>query len=106
MKINVLPIVKEVVLTESKKERKKQLSCFSTLQANYLHHHTNWIYVTMKILAQKGESTYHVKVKKAYWGTGSTASHILDFSTRWRLSGQLHAQATLPPGKQPLIPIG
>jgi len=105
MKINVLPIVKEVVLTESKKERKKQLSCFSTLQANYLHHHTNWIYVTMKILAQKGESTYHVKVKKAYWGTGSTASHILDFSTRWRWEVSFTPQPLYPHGKSCWFPL-
>jgi hypothetical protein len=30
---------------------------------------------------------------------------IPDLSTRWRVSGQLHALAALPPGKSSLIPI-
>jgi len=39
---------------------------------------------------------------KAYWG-GGIAPRILDLGTRW---GQLHAPAALPPGKEPLVPIG
>jgi hypothetical protein len=31
--------------------------------------------------------------------------HFLDLGTSWRC-GQLHAPATLPPGKEPLVPIG
>jgi hypothetical protein len=31
---------------------------------------------------------------------------ILDLGTRWEVSGQLHAPATLPPGKEPLEYIG
>jgi len=33
---------------------------------------------------------------KAYWGSGGIAE----------VSGQLHAPAALPPGKEPLVPIG
>jgi hypothetical protein len=43
---------------------------------------------------------------KAYWGSESIAARILDLGTRWRLSGQLHAPAALPPGKETLVPIG
>jgi hypothetical protein len=41
---------------------------------------------------------------KADWGSGYIAPRILDLGTRW--SGQLHALASLPPGKEPLVPIG
>jgi hypothetical protein len=40
---------------------------------------------------------------KAYWGSGVMAplTPALD-----GVSGQLHAPAALPPGKEPLVPIG
>jgi hypothetical protein len=41
---------------------------------------------------------------KTYWGDGSIAPGILDLGTRW--SGQFHAPTALPPGKEPLVPIG
>jgi hypothetical protein len=34
-------------------------------------------------------------------GSGCIDPHFLDLGTSWRLSGQLHAPATLPPGKEP-----
>jgi hypothetical protein len=42
---------------------------------------------------------------KAYWGSGGIAPRILDLG-EMEVSSQLHAPATLPPGKEPLIPIG
>jgi hypothetical protein len=42
---------------------------------------------------------------KTYCGNGGIAPHI-DLGTRWRLSGQLYAQAALSPGKEPLVPTG
>jgi len=41
---------------------------------------------------------------KAYWGSEDTDPHIPDLGTG--LSGQFHAAAALPPGKEPLVPIG
>jgi hypothetical protein len=32
------------------------------------------------------------------------SSIMLNLSTIWEVSGQLHALATLPPGKEPLVP--
>jgi hypothetical protein len=40
---------------------------------------------------------------KAYWRTERIATRILEPGTRW--SGQLHAPAALPPGKNPLNPL-
>jgi hypothetical protein len=43
---------------------------------------------------------------KTYWGSGGTDPRIF---RPWRLmevSGQFHAPATLPPGKDPPVPIG
>jgi hypothetical protein len=37
-------------------------------------------------------------------GRGGIAQRILDLGTRWRC--QLHSLVALPPGKQPLVPIG
>jgi hypothetical protein len=31
---------------------------------------------------------------------------VLGLDTRWRLSGQLHVPAALPPGKELRVPIG
>jgi hypothetical protein len=42
---------------------------------------------------------------KAYWGSGGIVPRILDLGTTW-MSGQLHAPAALPPGKEPLVSIG
>jgi len=41
---------------------------------------------------------------KAYWVSGGTAPYI-DLSTSWRC-GQFHVPATLPQGKDPLVPLG
>jgi hypothetical protein len=41
---------------------------------------------------------------KTYWGSGGIASCILEHSTRWRCC-QLHTLVTLPPRKEPLVPI-
>jgi len=42
---------------------------------------------------------------KEYFGSEVTAPRIRDLGTRWNVSGQLHAPATLHLGKA-LIPIG
>jgi hypothetical protein len=39
-------------------------------------------------------------------GRRGIAPRILDLGTRWQVSGQLHAPAALPAGKEPLVPIG
>jgi hypothetical protein len=36
---------------------------------------------------------------KMYWGSGGIALRFLDLSTRWRLSGQLHALLPYPQGE-------
>jgi hypothetical protein len=43
---------------------------------------------------------------KAYGGSGCTDPHFLDLDTSYQLeeSGQLHAPAALPPGKEPRYP--
>jgi hypothetical protein len=41
----------------------------------------------------------------AYWGSGGTAPHILDLSTRWGVSGQPHTSAALSLGKESPVPI-
>jgi hypothetical protein len=43
---------------------------------------------------------------KGYWVSGGIAPCILDLGTKMEVSGQLHAPAALPPGKEPLVPIG
>jgi hypothetical protein len=43
---------------------------------------------------------------KTYWGSGDVTPRILDFGTRWRMCGQFHALAALPPGKEPSVPVG
>jgi hypothetical protein len=43
---------------------------------------------------------------KACWGNGGTAPLILWPRHYMEVSGQLHAPATLPPGKEPLVPTG
>jgi len=43
---------------------------------------------------------------KMYWGSGATAPSILNLGTRRRLSSQLHAPDTLPPGKAAPILTG
>jgi hypothetical protein len=43
---------------------------------------------------------------KAYWGNGGIAPLILSPRHYMEVSGQLHAPAALPPGKEPLLPIG
>jgi hypothetical protein len=43
---------------------------------------------------------------RAYWGSGSIALRILDLGTTMEVNGQLHAPATLLPGKEPLVSIG
>jgi len=40
---------------------------------------------------------------KAYCAHGVKVQCILDPSTRW--SGHLHTMITLPPGKEPLVPL-
>jgi hypothetical protein len=43
---------------------------------------------------------------KAYWGSGGIATLIL-LPWHWvEVSGQLLSPAALPPGKEPLVPIG
>jgi len=43
---------------------------------------------------------------KAYWWSGCIAPLIL-WPRHWmEVSGQLHVPAALPPGKEPLVPIG
>jgi hypothetical protein len=42
---------------------------------------------------------------KAYWRAENSTTHSLT-SALQGVSGQLHAPAALPPGKEPLIPIG
>jgi hypothetical protein len=39
-----------------------------------------------------------------YWGVEVYIHSLFDLCTRW--SGQLHAPAALPSGKEPLVPIG
>jgi hypothetical protein len=39
-----------------------------------------------------------------YWWSGGIALRILDLGME--VSGQLHAPAALPPGKEPLVPTG
>jgi hypothetical protein len=43
---------------------------------------------------------------KVYWGSGGIAPSILWSQHYMEVSGQLHAPAALPPGKEPLVPIG
>jgi len=43
---------------------------------------------------------------KVYWRTGGIAPRIIDFAHYLEVSGQLHALATLPPGKEALVSIG
>jgi hypothetical protein len=43
---------------------------------------------------------------KAYWGSGGIAPCVLLARHYMEVSGQLHAPAALPPGKEPLVPIG
>jgi hypothetical protein len=43
---------------------------------------------------------------KAYWGSGGMAPLILWPRHEMEVSGQLHALAALPPGKEPLVHIG
>jgi hypothetical protein len=40
---------------------------------------------------------------EAYWGVEVQIHSFFDLGTR---CGQLHAPADLPPGKEPLLPIG
>jgi hypothetical protein len=40
------------------------------------------------------------------WGSGGIAPRILWPQHYMEVSGQLHAPAALPPGKEPLMPIG
>jgi len=42
---------------------------------------------------------------KAYWGSAGTAPRILELRHYMEVSGQLHAPAALPPGKEHLVPI-
>jgi hypothetical protein len=42
---------------------------------------------------------------KTYWGSGNIAPRILDLGTRWEVSGQIHAPAALPSGKEPRFPL-
>jgi hypothetical protein len=39
-------------------------------------------------------------------GSGCIDPHFLDHGTKVEVSGQLHAPAVLPTGKEPLVPIG
>jgi hypothetical protein len=43
---------------------------------------------------------------KAYWGSEGIDPLILLPRQQMEVSGQLHAPAALPPGKEPLVPIG
>jgi hypothetical protein len=43
---------------------------------------------------------------KAYWGSRGIVSRILSPRHYMEVSGQLHAPAALPPGKEPLVPMG
>jgi hypothetical protein len=43
---------------------------------------------------------------KAYWGSEGIAPLIPWPRHYMEVSGQLHAPAALPPGKEPLAPIG
>jgi hypothetical protein len=42
---------------------------------------------------------------KAYWGSGGIAPRIIWPRHQMEVSGQLHAPAALPPGKESLEPI-
>jgi hypothetical protein len=42
----------------------------------------------------------------AYWGSGGIAPLILIHRHKMEVSGQFHAPAALPPGKEPLVPTG
>jgi hypothetical protein len=39
-------------------------------------------------------------------GSGFIDPHFLDLGSSWEVSGQLHAPAALPPGKEPAVRIG
>jgi hypothetical protein len=43
---------------------------------------------------------------EAYWGSGGIAPRILSPLHYMEVSGQLYAPADLPPGKDPLVPLG
>jgi hypothetical protein len=43
---------------------------------------------------------------KTYWESGCIVPRILDIGTRLEVSGQLHALAALPPGKESPVSIG
>jgi hypothetical protein len=43
---------------------------------------------------------------KAYWGSGGIAPLIIWPRHYMEVNDELHAPAALPPGKQPLVPIG
>jgi hypothetical protein len=42
---------------------------------------------------------------KAYWGVDDR-SNFFELGTQLEMSGQLHAPAALPEGKEPPVPIG
>jgi hypothetical protein len=39
------------------------------------------------------------------WGSGCIDPHFLDLGTNCGASGELHAPAALPPGKEPPMPF-
>jgi hypothetical protein len=47
---------------------------------------------------------YHAM--KAFWGSAGMAPLIPRPRHYMEVSGQIHASATIPPGKQPLVPTG
>jgi len=49
-------------------------------------------------------SEYHAM--KAYWRSGGISSLILSDRHQMEVSHQFHAPVALPPGKEPLVPIG
>jgi len=42
----------------------------------------------------------------AYWGSDGIAQRIRDLGTRWRRVVSFTPPATLPPGKDALVPVG
>jgi hypothetical protein len=43
---------------------------------------------------------------KTYWGSGGIAPRLLDLDTRCRWLARFTSRATLPPGKEPPVPVG
>jgi len=66
--------------------------------------------VNIRLIKVKGNdvpvlfSEHHIM--KVYWGSGSITPLIRWPQHYMEVSGQLHTAATLPPGKEPPVPIG